>query len=113
GANHVPRGGMAFGTFHIPGIRLLDRLGEGGMGVVFEARQDHPRRQVAVKIVRGGLLADPLRNRLIEREASALARLRHPCIAAVYGAGRTDDGLNYVVMERVCGEPLSEFVATR
>lgn len=103
--------GSAAPACEIPGFKILRRIGEGGMGIVYEAEQQHPRRLVAVKLVRGGALADPLRNRLIEREAAALARLKHPAIAAVYGAGCTDDGLNYVVMELVRGWPLTAFAA--
>ena len=97
----------------IPGFRLLGPLGEGGMGVVFEAEQAQPRRTVAVKLVRDGALAGPARNRVIQREAQALARLRHPNIAAVYGAGTTAGGLHYIVMERVAGARLNEFVQAR
>jgi len=93
----------------IPGFELLRRIGEGGMGMVYEARQVQPSRIVAIKVVRGGASASPLRNQLIEHEAAALARLRHPNIAAVYSAGRTDDGLFYVAMERIDGPRVTQF----
>lgn len=93
-----------------PGFRILGLIDSGGMGVVYEAEQAQPRRIVAIKFVRGGTSAGALRNALIEREAAALARLRHVGIAAVYGAGRTHDGLNYIVMERVVGSDLGDFV---
>lgn len=100
------------GTPRIPGFELLRQIGEGGMGVVYEARQVSPSRIVAIKIVRGGTSASEFRNRLIEHEAAALARLRHAHIAAVYSAGRTDNGLFYVAMERIQGIRVTDF-ATR
>lgn len=93
----------------IPGYELLRRIGEGGMGVVYEARQIQPSRIVAIKVVRGGISASQVRNHLIEHEAAALARLRHPNIAAIYSAGRTDSGLFYVVMERIEGPRITQF----
>lgn len=94
----------------IPGFELLRRIGEGGMGVVYEARQIQPSRIVAIKVVRGGVSASEFRNQLIEHEAAALARLRHANIAAVYSAGRTDNGLFYVAMERIDGPRVTQFV---
>jgi len=93
----------------IPGYVLHGLIGEGGMGRVYEAEQENPRRRVAIKLMRGRTTDDPFRNRLIEREAAALARLRHHGIAAIHGAGRTRDGLNYFVMEQVHGERITEF----
>lgn len=93
----------------IPGFELLRRIGEGGMGVVYEARQLQPNRIVAIKVVRGGTTASEVRNQLIEHEAAALARLRHPNIAAVYSAGQTCNGLFYVAMERIHGPRITQF----
>ena len=86
------------------------RLGEGGMGIVYEAEQQAPRRLVAVKVVRGGLHVDEYRLKMFEREAQTLARLGHPAIAAVYEGGRTPDGEHFFTMELVHGVPLNEFV---
>jgi len=96
---------------YIPGFEILRSIGEGGMGVVYEARQAQPNRIVAIKVVRGGASASEFRNRLIEHEAAALARLRHAHIAAVYSAGRTDQGLFYVAMERIHGLRVTDFAA--
>src|SRR5262245_36796004 len=90
--------------------RVLRKLGEGGMGVVYEAEQQHPRRLVALKVIRGGRLVDELQVKLFQREAQALARLKHPGIAAIYEAGRTDDGQHYFVMELAPGVPLLDYV---
>ena len=86
------------------------RLGEGGMGIVYEAEQSSPRRQVAIKVVRGGQYVDEYRVKLFQREAQTLARLKHPAIAAIYEAGRTEDGQHFFAMELVHGVPLNEYV---
>jgi tRNA A-37 threonylcarbamoyl transferase component Bud32 len=91
-------------------FRVLRRLGAGGMGIVYEAEQNSPRRNVAIKVVRGGPHVDDHRLRLFQREAHALARLRHPAIAAIYEAGRSDDGQDFFAMELVQGLPLNVFV---
>jgi WD40 repeat protein/serine/threonine protein kinase len=93
--------------------RIFRKLGEGGMGVVYEAEQQHPRRLVALKVIRGGRLVDEYQVKLFQREAQALARLKHPGIAAIYEAGRTDDGQHYFVMELVHGIPLLDYVKGR
>ncbi len=94
-------------------FRILSRLGEGGMGIVYEAEQDEPRRRVALKVVRGGAFADPVQLRMFQREADMLGRLRHAGIAAIHQVGRTDDGQPYIVMELVRGLPLDRYLALR
>ncbi len=86
------------------------RLGAGGMGIVYEGEQQTPKRLVAVKVMRGAHAADEYRLRLFQREAQTLARLRHPSIAAIYEAGRTEDGQDFFAMELVRGVPLNEYV---
>ncbi len=88
---------------------VIRKIGEGGMGVVYEARQEHPRRTVALKIVRPGLTAESLRRRF-EFEAEVLGRLQHPGIAHIYEAGMTPDGVAFFAMEFVRGRPLNEHV---
>jgi tetratricopeptide (TPR) repeat protein/tRNA A-37 threonylcarbamoyl transferase component Bud32 len=90
---------------------ILRELGRGGMGVVYEAEQQNPRRAVALKVIRGGSFVDELRVRLFQREAQALARLKHPRIAAVYESGCTEDGRHFFAMELVRGETLTAFLA--
>jgi serine/threonine protein kinase len=90
--------------------RVLGKLGEGGMGIVYEAEQDTPHRLVALKVVRGGHFVDENYLRMFRREAETLARLAHPNIAAIYEAGRTDDGRHFFTMELVHGRTLSQFV---
>jgi predicted Ser/Thr protein kinase len=89
--------------------RIIRRLGEGGMGIVYEAEQNSPRRLVALKVVRGGATADGYRVKLFQREAQTLARLKHPNIAAIYDAGATPDGQHFFAMEDVQGVPLNAY----
>jgi len=93
--------------------RINSVLGAGGMGTVYEAQQEHPQRPVALKVVRGGRYVDEHYIRLFQREAQALARLKHPGIAAIYEAGRTDDGQHFFAMELVRGVALNRFLSSR
>jgi serine/threonine protein kinase len=97
----------------IGGFRLVRKLGEGGMGVVYEAQQSHPRRLVALKVIRGGALVSPDTLKLFRREIQTLARLSHSGIAQLYEAGVTDDGMHFFAMELVRGEPLSDWLRSR
>ena len=91
----------------IGGFRILGKLGEGGMGIVYEAEQQDPSRKVALRIVRG--FVDNQDLRMFRREIETLARLTHPNIAALYEAGRTDDGQHFFTMELARGETLAEW----
>lgn len=91
-------------------FRIIRKLGEGGMGVVYEAEQLHPRRPVALKVIRGGAFVDEHAIRLFQREAQALARLKHPGIAAIYEAGQTEFGEHFIAMELVRGVPVLQYV---
>ena len=98
---------------YIGDFRLVRKLGEGWMGVVYEAEQQHPRRPVALKVIRGGAHVSSDTLKLFQRESSMLARLRHPGIAALYETGATEDGLHYFAMELVRGLTLSEWLRKR
>jgi eukaryotic-like serine/threonine-protein kinase len=93
--------------------RILRIIGEGGMGMVFEAMQESPRRSVALKIVRlGSVDSESLRR--FEYEAEALGRLKHPNIARIYEAGTALVGgcsQPFLAMELVDGRPLMDYVA--
>lgn len=93
-------------------FRIMRKLGEGGMGVVYEAEQLHPRRPVALKVIRGGAFVDEHAVKLFQREAQALARLKHPGIAAIYEAGQTEYGEHFIAMELVRGVPVLQYVHT-
>jgi WD40 repeat protein len=92
--------------------RIVRRLGEGGMGTVYEALQDDPPRTVALKVIRPGLDSTEFRKRFV-REGRILSRLRYAGIAQVFGAGATDDGQLYLTMEFIRGLPLGEHVRLR
>jgi serine/threonine protein kinase/Tfp pilus assembly protein PilF len=93
--------------------RIVGILGEGGMGIVYEAEQPSPRRHVALKVVRGVELVDELRLKLFEREAATLARLDHPNIGKIYQSGRTEEGRHFFAMELVRGPDLAAWLAAR
>lgn len=90
--------------------RILRAIGSGGMGAVYEAEQDHPRRRVAIKVIHQTRLLDQRMIRLFEREEDSLARLKHTGIAAIYEAGRTSHGQPFFAMELVDGVPLQSYV---
>jgi serine/threonine protein kinase/Tfp pilus assembly protein PilF len=89
--------------------KLLDRLGEGGFGVVFMAEQTWPmRRRVALKVLKPGMDSRQVVARF-EAERQALALMEHPNIAKVYEGGTTASGQPYFVMELVHGVPITNF----
>jgi tetratricopeptide (TPR) repeat protein len=87
---------------------IVRLLGEGGMGTVYEAEQDNPRRAVALKVIRPGLVSPELLRRFA-REAQILGRLHHPGIAQVYDAGVAVGGQPYFAMELIAGVPLDRY----
>jgi len=90
--------------------RLIRLLGEGGMGVVWQAEQLEPlRREVAIKLLPGHR-DDPLAEAYFEVERQALAQLSHRAIAQIHDAGRLPDGALFFAMEFVPGVPLDQFV---
>src|SRR5678816_1743695 len=97
----------------IGAYRIVRLLGQGGMGVVYEAEQVSPQRMVALKVVRAGQFVDEDALRMFAREADTLARLKHPSIAAIYEAGRTEDGQHFFAMELVRGPMLGACMGGR
>lgn len=90
--------------------KLGAKLGEGGFGVVFDARQMQPiQRQVAVKVLKADMNARQIIARF-EAERQALAMMDHPGISRVLDAGETQDGRPFFVMEKVDGVPVTVFV---
>jgi serine/threonine protein kinase/tetratricopeptide (TPR) repeat protein len=93
--------------------KLLEQLGQGGMGVVFLAEQTQPvRRRVALKIIKPGMDTRQVIARF-EAERQALALMDHPNIARVFDAGSTDTGRPYFVMELVKGVPITKYCDER
>lgn len=90
-------------------FRLLQKIGEGGFGVVYMAEQTSPvRRRVALKIIKAGMDSSEIIARF-EAERQALAMMEHPNIARVLDGGTTESGRPYFVMELVKGIALTEF----
>jgi serine/threonine protein kinase len=107
----TPAGKTSALPANIGSYRILRLLGEGGMGVVYEAEQEHPRRTVALKVIKSGL-TDPRLIRRFEHELLALGRLQHPGIAQIYEAGTAETGFGpqpYFAMEFIRGWPLLEY----
>jgi predicted unusual protein kinase regulating ubiquinone biosynthesis (AarF/ABC1/UbiB family) len=111
----LPAGKPAQSAGHLPAsigrYRVLRLLGEGGMGIVYEAQQEQPRRTVALKVIKPGL-ASPELFRRFEHESQALARLQHPGIAQVYEARTADAGFGqqaYFAMEFIRGQSLKDY----
>jgi non-specific serine/threonine protein kinase len=87
--------------------RIVDKIGEGGMGEVHKAHDERLDRDVAVKVLPEAVAEDPERIARFEREAKAVAKLEHPNILAIYDFG-TDEGVTYSVTELLEGETLCE-----
>ena len=92
------------------GVFTLSRvIGEGGMGIVYEAEQHEPvRRKVAVKVIRSGMVSKEVMRRF-DRERQTLAMMDHPNIAKLFDAGMTNFGCPYFAMELVQGTPINEY----
>jgi serine/threonine protein kinase len=91
-------------------FRIVGRLGEGGMGVVYRARDEQLARDVAVKVLPAERLGDPTARARLLREARSAAALNHPHICGVYEVGE-EQGEAYIAMELVEGRPLSGILA--
>src|SRR6058998_3561302 len=91
------------------GYKLLEKIGEGGFGVVYMAEQEEPvRRRVALKIIKVGMDTTSVIARF-EAERQALALMNHPNIAKVFEAGATETGRPYFVMELVQGMRITQY----
>ncbi len=97
------------GLTRIGPYRLEERLGAGGMGVVYRAYDERLDRRVAVKIIPPGKSRDPQRRERLRREAQASARLSHPSIVQIHDFVQTDE-IDGIVMELVDGIPLSRLL---
>src|SRR6059036_1335653 len=86
---------------------IVSRIGAGGMGEVYRAKDTRLDRSVAIKVLPVSLADDADRRERFEREARAASALNHPNICALYDVGR-DHGVEYLVMELVEGETLAE-----
>jgi serine/threonine protein kinase/tetratricopeptide (TPR) repeat protein len=91
--------------------RILDKLGEGAMGIVYSAEDTHLGRHVAIKFLSSSITSDThhFKARFL-REARAASMLSHPYIATVYDYGETAEGFPFIVMEEVKGNPLNDLL---
>ncbi len=90
--------------------KVLEKIGQGGMGEVYRAEDTNLSREVAIKVLPEQFTKDPQRLARFEREAKLLASLNHPNIAAIYGLEEAD-GVRFLALELVPGETLQERVA--
>ncbi len=90
--------------------KVIEKIGQGGMGEVYRAEDTNLDREVAIKVLPEQFTKDPQRLARFEREAKLLASLNHPNIAAIYGFEEADD-VRFLAMELVPGETLAEKVA--
>ena len=91
--------------------RILAPLGTGGMGEVYQARDDRLARDVAVKVLPSHLTDSAQARERLRREARAVAALQHPNICTIYDVGETAEGQTYLVMELLLGETLQQRLA--
>src|SRR5688500_4216746 len=94
-----------------PSFALVRRLGAGGMGAVYLARDPVLKRLVAVKLLAPSLAANPDARARFEREAEAVASISHPNVVAVYSVGELENGVPYIVMQYVEGRSMAERIA--
>lgn len=92
--------------------RVIERVGEGGMGVVYRAHDQRLGRDVAIKLLPANALHDEISQKRLHREARALAKLNHPNIATIYDSD-SQDGIDFLVVEFVPGETLTAKLASR
>jgi serine/threonine protein kinase/tetratricopeptide (TPR) repeat protein len=101
----VPTAGQQLGHY-----RILEKIGAGGMGVVFRARDERLDRDVAVKVLPPGSLSDEAARKRFRKEAHALSRLNHANIETIYDFD-SQDGVDFLVMEYVAGVTIDKKLA--
>jgi len=89
--------------------RIVEKLGEGGMGVVYKARDTHLDRFVAIKVLPTEKVADPERKQRFAQEAKSASSLNHPNIITIYDIGQAE-GVDFISMEFVSGKPLDRLI---
>ena len=97
----------------IGGLKIIEIIGQGGMGIVYKAQDTRLDRFVAIKTMPAHLLEDETAQARFRREAKLLAALNHPHIAAIHDIIETEDGVCHLVLEYVPGQTLSERMASK
>jgi eukaryotic-like serine/threonine-protein kinase len=92
--------------------RILEQIGAGGMGIVYRARDEQLERDVAVKVLPAGTLADEASRKQFRKEALALAKLNHPNIATIHDF-ENHDGLDFLITEYIPGTTIDVVLGTR
>jgi eukaryotic-like serine/threonine-protein kinase len=92
--------------------RITEKIGEGGMGLVYKARDTHLDRTVAIKVLPEEAVADPERKRRFIQEAKAASALNHPNIIDIHDIN-TDAGVDFIVMEHVAGKTLDQRIGRK
>src|SRR5215471_6052767 len=90
--------------------RLLEKIGEGGMGVVYKAQHVKMKRLAAVKVLAPDLSTNAEFIARFEREAEMASRMDHPNAVAIYDYGQAEDGVMYLAMKFISGQPLSSII---
>ncbi|MES2789520.1 MAG: WD40 repeat domain-containing serine/threonine protein kinase, partial [Planctomycetota bacterium] len=106
GSNTTPQPGEHLGDY-----KIIREIGRGGMGIVYEARQESLGRQVALKVLPARRFRSERELHRFQREAQAVARLHHSHIVEIYGVGE-QDGVHYFAMRHVTGRGLDQVIAT-
>ena len=91
---------------------VLEQVGEGGMGVVYKARDTQLDRIVAIKVLGGRRIAEPSATERFLQEAKAASALNHPSIVTIYGVDLAGD-VDFISMEYVAGQPLDRLMSRR
>src|SRR4030042_2775101 len=87
--------------------RIIEKIGAGGMGVVYRARDERLERDIAIKVLPAGALADEEMRSRFRREAMALSKLNHPNIATIHDFN-SEKGVDFLAMEYISGVTLGE-----
>ena len=103
-----PLGGVMVGRI-LSHYQIVERLGAGGMGEVYKARDTHLDRFVAIKVLHADKVPDPQRKARFVQEAKAASALNHPNIVHIYDIG-TDAGIDFIAMEYVSGKALDQLI---